>query len=349
MFQKTLLKTLRFILFPFSLLYALVVAIRNVFFDIGFFNQTSFDIPVIAVGNLSVGGTGKTPQIEYYIRLLQNDYNVAVLSRGYKRLSKGFVLANDETKVEEIGDEPYQFFKKFPKITVAVDADRRNGIEKLMRLEPAINLILLDDAFQHRKVKASFYTLLTSYDNRYTKDFVLPTGTLRELRSGAKRANNIIVTKCPVSITDIEKNKIISEINPKNYQKVFFSSIVYDAAITSSSKDISLDLLKEYSVVLVTGIANPKPMLQLLENEGVNYNHIEFPDHHNFKSKDIEKIKDSFERINNLNKLVLTTEKDYTRLSEKIDNLYSLGIQTTFFDNKVGFDANVKSHLTNFK
>lgn len=326
-----------------------MVSVRNLFFDKGIFKQTSHNIPVLAVGNLSVGGTGKTPQIEYYIRLFKNEYTIAVLSRGYKRASKGFVLATKATVMNEIGDEPFQYYKKFPNIMVAVDSDRVNGINRLLQENPSINLILLDDAYQHRKVKASCYTLLTAYSNRYTKDFVLPLGNLREVRSGAKRADAIIVTKCPNELPVYLRENITKEIAPLVHQKVFFSKISYDNQVISNTNAHELSTLKEYSVLLVTGIAKPKPLLDFLEDKGINFKHIEFPDHHNFASSDVEKITKAFEEIDNSKKLILTTEKDFTRLSNKIENVYSLGIKTTFLEDHNEFDAFVRSQIENYK
>src|SRR6187551_1461615 len=199
---------LRKILFPFAILYGFITGIRNFLFDIGILISYSFDVPIIAVGNLSVGGTGKTPQIEYLIRLLSDKYKVATLSRGYKRQSEGFVLANENSDALELGDEPFQFYQKFKNIQVAVDANRKNGIEQLLTNSNPPEIILLDDAFQHRKVKAGFYIMLTSYGDLYSNDFMLPTGNLRESRSGAQRANIVIVTKCPVNLSLDNQNTI---------------------------------------------------------------------------------------------------------------------------------------------
>jgi tetraacyldisaccharide 4'-kinase len=199
---------LRNILFPFAILYGFITSIRNFLFDKGILKSTSFDIPIIAVGNLSVGGTGKTPQIEYLIRLLSDKYQVATLSRGYKRQSEGFVLASSSSNAEILGDEPFQFYQKFPNIQVAVDADRTNGIIQLLSQNEKPQVILLDDAYQHRKVKAGFYILLSSYGDLYADDFMLPTGNLRESRSGANRANIVIVTKCPKDLSDQDQEQI---------------------------------------------------------------------------------------------------------------------------------------------
>src|SRR6187402_2887550 len=199
---------LRKILFPLAVLYGWVTQLRNFLFDIGILKSYSFDLPVIAVGNLSVGGTGKTPQIEYLIRLLSSKYKVATLSRGYKRKSEGFVLADETSNAEILGDEPFQFFQKFKNVQVAVDANRKNGIEQLLSQPEKPEVILLDDAYQHRKVKAGFYILLTAYGDLYSDDFILPTGNLRESRSGANRADIVIVTKCPNNLSDQDQNKI---------------------------------------------------------------------------------------------------------------------------------------------
>ncbi len=203
---------LRYLLFPFAILYGIITSIRNILFDKGVLKSYLFDIPIIAVGNLSVGGTGKTPQIEYLIRLLSPKYTVATLSRGYKRKSEGFVLADVNSNAEILGDEPFQMHQKFPNINVAVDADRKNGIEQLLSLSEKPNVILLDDAFQHRKVKAGFYILLSAFDDLFCNDLLLPTGNLRESRSGAKRANVIIITKCPKDLSEIAQENIIKTI-----------------------------------------------------------------------------------------------------------------------------------------
>lgn len=215
------MKLLRFLLFPFAVLYDIITRVRNWFFNLGILKSTSFNIPVIAVGNLSVGGTGKSPQIEYLIRLLKDDYNIAVLSRGYKRKTEGFQIVNDAHTAEDVGDEPLQFYKKFKTaITVAVDADRTNGIQQLLQRNNPPKIVLLDDAYQHRKVTASSYILLTKYNDLFVDDFLLPTGNLRESRRGAKRAKVIVVTKCPEefieSSTRTNRAKTQSEIVSKS-------------------------------------------------------------------------------------------------------------------------------------
>jgi tetraacyldisaccharide 4'-kinase len=320
---------LRKILYPFSLLYGEIISLRNKAFDTGKFKSAVFATPLIVVGNLNVGGTGKSPQIEYLIRFLQDNYRIAVLSRGYKRRSKGFQLADNKVTVERIGDEPMQFNRKFDDIIVAVDGDRVNGINELLKIEPPPQVILLDDAFQHRKVQAGFNILLTAYNDLYIDDIILPTGNLREKRSGAKRADIIVVSKCPENITEKEQMHILEKLNPSDKQTVFFSSIVYGDKILSHKNEILISKLPEFKVLLVTGIANANPLLKFLETENINFYHLEYSDHYNFLTKDKERIFKEFERIEDNNKIILTTEKDYVRSFSKDNNkIYYLPIQT---------------------
>ncbi len=251
---------LRYLLFPFAILYGFITSIRNFLYDKGIFKSYSFDIPIIAVGNLSVGGTGKTPQIEYLIRLLSPNYKIATLSRGYKRKSKGYVLADVTSTAEILGDEPFQMHQKFPNIKVAVDADRKNGIENLLKLDDKPELILLDDAFQHRKVKAGFYIMLSAYDDLFYNDFILPTGNLRESKSGAKRADIIVITKCPKDLSDITQ-KIIKEKIGLDCP-IFFSFIDYDENIYNEFESKKVSDIKYTNKLLVAGIAKPEPFFQ---------------------------------------------------------------------------------------
>ena len=285
-------------------------------------------MPVICVGNLSVGGTGKTPMIEYLVRLLSKDYKLATLSRGYKRKSKGFVLANENSSVSSIGDEPYQYYLKFGDyLQVAVDTNRQNGIQELLdRVEPEV--ILLDDAFQHRKVKAGFNILLTDYNKLYTDDFLLPTGDLREPKHGAKRADLIIVTKCPQEMTNSEQTRIVNRLNPNTNQKVFFSTVVYEENILGHNQQQDLSNLKSKHITLITGIANPKPLIDYLKSLGLNFEHLKFRDHHNFTASEIEEFSKK--------EFILTTEKDFVRLKdfEQIrDRLFYLPIRFEILNN----------------
>ena len=343
------MKLLRFLLFPFAILYDVITRVRNWFFNIGILKSTSFDIPVIAVGNLSVGGTGKSPQIEYLIRLLKDDYNIAVLSRGYKRKTEGFQLVNDTHTAEDVGDEPLQFYKKFKTaITVAVDADRTNGIQQLLKRKNPPEVVLLDDAYQHRKVTASSYILLTKYSDLFVDDFLLPTGNLRESRRGAKRAKVIVVTKCPESLSKAAQEKIVRKLNPKPYQKVFFTTIAYDENL-KGAEDLTIDDLKDKEVLLVTGIANPTPLLSFLKEKKISFKYLNFPDHHNFTQQDIENIKKSYEALASQQKIILTTEKDYMRLEGKVDSLNYISIKSDFISEEGIFNSLVLEEIRRVK
>ncbi|OSY87968.1 tetraacyldisaccharide 4'-kinase [Tenacibaculum holothuriorum] len=327
------MKLIRFLLFPFAILYDIVTTIRNVLYDRGIFKSTKFDIPVIAVGNLNVGGTGKTPQIEYLIELLKSKVNLAVLSRGYKRKTKGFQIVNETHTALDVGDEPLQFYTKYKDdVIVSVDANRVNGIQNLLKQQNAPEVILLDDAFQHRKVQASFYVLLTKYNDLYTNDFLLPTGNLRENRKGANRADVIVITKCPSDISKEEREKILKSL--KTNKPVFFSTIVYDEVV-KGAEVIPLESIKNKEVVLVTGIANPNPLLEFLATRNIKFTHLDFPDHHNFSEKEINSIKEKVEG----DKLLLTTEKDYMRLKNSINSLYYLGIKSQIIDDVEAFNS----------
>jgi tetraacyldisaccharide 4'-kinase len=327
------MNVLRKILFPFAILYGFFTSIRNFLFDKGILKSYSFDIPIIAVGNLSVGGTGKTPQIEYLIRLLSPKYKVATLSRGYKRQSKGFVLADATSNAEILGDEPFQFYTKFNSIQVAVDADRKNGIEQLLSQKMKPEVILLDDAFQHRKVKAGFYILLTSYNDFYSNDCMLPTGNLRESRSGANRANLIIVTKCPKDLSIEEQTIIKHKFKLNSNQELYFSFIDYDDFVFSENQKIPVSEIKNKPKILLAGIAKPQSFFDYLKNEGDVC--LTFPDHHHFTEKDIFSIENQA-----VDSVIITTEKDYVRLMDKLPNhqLYYLPIQSCFLNEANHFD-----------
>jgi len=335
------MKFLRKILFPFSILYGLITSIRNFLFDIGILKSYSFDIPIIAVGNLSVGGTGKTPQIEYLIRLLSPKYKLATLSRGYKRKSKGFVLANSTSTAEILGDEPFQMYQKFPNVKVAVDANRKNGIEQLLNLEDKPDVILLDDAFQHRKVKAGFYVLLTAYDDLYCDDCMLPSGNLREQKSGAKRANIIVITKCPRNLSEIEQEKIKKKITLNT--PIFFSCIDYDEKVYNELESKNVSEMKYVDKLLLAGIAKPEPFFRYLQTEKDET--LVYPDHHHFSESDLIEINKKSK-----NGIIITTEKDYVRLkNHHIKNLYYLPIKSGFLSKKNNFNELINNYLTPIK
>jgi len=334
------MKLLRKIFFPFAVLYGFITSIRNFLFDKGILKSTSFAIPVIAVGNLSVGGTGKTPQIEYLIRLLSDKYKIATLSRGYKRKSEGFVLADKTSNAEILGDEPFQFYQKFPDIMVAVDANRTNGITQLLSQQEKPEIILLDDAYQHRKVKAGFYILLTSYDDLYADDFMLPTGNLRESRSGANRANIVIVTKCVKDLSDEKQAQIRLKLKLNGSQQLFFTFIDYDDAVYGQNGKLPVNEIKNEPKLLLAGIAKPTPFFDYLKNE--NDTCLTFPDHHHFSDADLQSIQDKAK-----NKKIITTEKDYVRLkdSKLASQLYYLPIKSSFINNRHNFDAAILEYI----
>ncbi|HSD08240.1 tetraacyldisaccharide 4'-kinase [Flavobacterium sp.] len=331
---------LRKILFPFAILYGFITSIRNFLFDKGILKSYSFDLPIIAVGNLSVGGTGKTPQIEYLIRLLSDKYKVATLSRGYKRQSEGFILANENSDALELGDEPFQFYQKFKNILVAVDANRKNGIEQLLSNSNKPEVILLDDAFQHRKVKAGFYIMLTSYGDLYINDFMLPTGNLRESRSGAQRADIVIVTKCPANLSLDDQIAIKETLNLSSNQSLFFTFIEYDQMIYSDKKKINVEEVKTMNKLLLAGIAKPESFFAHLKNE--NDECLTFPDHHNFSESELIEIKQKA-----TNKIIVTTEKDYVRLKGSIlsEELYFLPIKSSFLSAEDSFNKNILNYV----
>lgn len=333
-------------MYPFSLVYDEITKARNKAYDKNILPSHSFEVPVIGVGNLSVGGTGKTPMIEYLIRLLYKDYRTAVLSRGYKRKSKGFVMASKDSTFETLGDEPIQYYKKFRNITVAVDADRVNGIKQLLDQKPVPEVILLDDVLQHRKVSPGFTILLTSYDKLYTDDSVLPSGDLRENIKGAKRSQIIVVTKCPDKLSEIEQFEISKKLKPELNQTIFFTSIAYDDKIRSGSGEIDLRDLKKYRVLLVTGIAKTKPLTDFLSQKEIEFNHISFPDHHNFSTRDIQSVRQQFDKMQSEKKILLTTEKDYVRLYPLLtENVYFLPIETSFIANEKDFNKLILDYV----
>ena len=307
----------KIIYWKLSLQFFLITNFRNKLYDLGLIKTYTFNTPVISVGNLAVGGTGKTPMIEFLIRKFSPDYSVGVLSRGYKRNSKGFILASDLDNAKSIGDEPFQYFTKFKNIKVAVDKKRKRGIKRLIK--EGVGLILLDDAFQHRSVKPDYSILLSDYENLYYKDYLMPRGKLRESKKGAKRANCIVVTKCPEGISGEEKDRIEKLVKPKEYQQLYFSLIIYSDKIYSLNTSKNLTQLKDKKVNLVTGVVNPKGLLSHLKDLGLIVNHFNYPDHYNYLNSDVQKFGDQ---------IVITTEKDFTKLRNMdIENLFYLPIE----------------------
>ncbi len=331
---------IRKILFPLSILYSAIASIRNFCYDKGLLKSYAFNLPIIVVGNISVGGTGKTPQIEYLIRLFADKYKVASLSRGYKRKSSGFILADSNANAEIIGDEPFQYYTKFPNIQVAVDADRKNGIEQLLSNPIKPNLILLDDAYQHRRVKAGFYILLTSYNELYSDDFQLPTGNLRESCKGAKRANIIVVTKCPSDLSIVEQDNIKDKLAISANQKLFFSTIEFDEYVYSENGKQLVSELQNVDKLLLAGIAKPHTFFAHLQSDKEDC--LTFSDHHQFTEKDLLEINNKAQ-----NKIIITTEKDFVRLKGSLpkEQLFYLPIKTKFLFESDNFDKIITTYV----
>lgn len=352
-FNSIFLKSFRILLLPLALLYGLIIIIRNFLYDKKYLSSASFNLPLICVGNLSVGGTGKSPMVEYLLRLLHPRFTVATVSRGYKRKTRGYVLATENTTALEIGDEPMQFHLNFPKVAVAVGEERIVAIPQLLHDHPDTQAIILDDAFQHREVVAGLNILLTQYGDLYTNDFFLPTGDLRDQRSSAKRADIIVVTKCPPGMSEQERVELVNEIEPQKHQKIYFTTINYGTPYhiyTGETRGIH----PQDEVLLVCGIANPEPLKQYIASSAYTYEMINYNDHHIFRIDDLKDIKKKFTAMDAERKVIITTEKDAVRLikfKEALQDipLYILPVQHSFlFQGAAQFNEKVISFITNF-
>lgn len=314
----------RILLYPFALLYGAVVWLRNRLYDTGFFSSIEFSVPVISVGNLSVGGTGKTPHVEYLIGLLQYQYKIATMSRGYKRHTQGFLVADENTNALRIGDEPMQYFMKYPELVVSVAEERITGIPALLQRRPEVEVVLLDDAYQHRSVKAGLNILITDYSRPFYTDHILPYGRLRERRSAYKRADVILVSKCPPSLDATTAADIVKKINPLPHQQVFFTAIQYHTPYNFITREpVSLT---GGNIVLVCCIARPEPLIAQLRQQANDVHILSYPDHHYFVTKDLEEIKAAYDNWQVNNKVIVTTEKDAARLQLHYDKLKEWGI-----------------------
>jgi len=344
---------LKILLLPFSLIYGLIIRVRNYLFDIRLLKSVEFKLPVICVGNLSAGGTGKTPHVEYLIRLLQNRTKIAVVSRGYLRKSRGFVIADANSTVAKVGDEPMQYINKFKNVLVAVDEDRCHGIRKLMAEQPEMQAVILDDAYQHRYVKPGLTILLTDFHSLYTNDYLLPAGRLRESRKGAKRADIIIVTKTDPVFSPLSKRAVLDKIKPLPHQKVFFSFVTYGFPVPLFPDFPALQYNLINTIVLFAGIANPYPLEQYLKRLCSELIPIHFKDHHQFSEKDITDVKTTFNNQFTKRKVLITTEKDAMRLQEpallellKGIPIYYIPIEISFhFREKEKFDKLVTDFI----
>ncbi len=332
---------MRRLLAPLSWLYAIVLYIRHWLYDCGIVGSESFSVPTICIGNLSFGGTGKTPHTEYLIRFLKDKFNVAVLSRGYGRKTNGFVLAKDDTTYEQIGDEPLLYHTKYNNIAVAVDEDRPDGVSRLMHQEKTPDVVLLDDAFQHRRIKPGMNILLTEYYNIYKKDMLVPAGNLRDVKCAARRADIIIVTKSPRVLLPYDKRDMINVLNARPYQKVFFTYIDFQGLKPVNQTAMETQPQNIKSIYLFCGIANPYPLEDHLKRKYntliTNY----FDDHHCFSDSDIDMIIDGYNSVIGKSKIIVTTEKDLMRITKdsylsRFENvpLFTIPIEVRFNDEK---------------
>ena len=344
-----MIKYLKLLLWPVSLLYGGIMRVRNLFYDVGLFAVQRYDLPVIAVGNLTVGGTGKTPHVEYLLRLL-GKYRTATLSRGYKRKSSGFLLADEQSTATTLGDEPFQYHRDFPGVSVAVCEKRAKGMELLQHLVPDLDLVVLDDAMQHRAVAPSLNLMLTDFNRPFYRDFVLPAGLLREPRRGARRASAVIVSKCPPNLNASLRRTITQHVSKYTAAgtPVFFSSFTYGAPVAVGNQ---LKLSKE--LILLTGIANPAPLQQYLASEGYTIRQVlVYPDHHQYTMQDLIKVKKLLYDPNLQGASVLTTRKDAVKLldeslvgmTQQLPVFY-IPIEVEFQENAVQFDELVLRHV----
>ncbi len=305
----------KYLLWPFGILYGSILAIRNLFYNRGWLSSYQSPIFTISVGNLSMGGTGKTPMVEYLVRALSPKYKTAILSRGYGRKNPSEVLiANARHTAADLGDEPMQYHSKFPEVSVVVASNRVEGAKKIESAKPDTELIILDDAFQHRRICPHLSILLTDYSHLYTKDAVVPAGNLREFACGAKRAHIIVVSKCPAVITAADKAHIRRLLHPAKHQMVLFSSIGYQAPIFVGKQTEIAPSLDQCHVLLLTGIAKPAPLKQYLEDQCAHLTHLAYRDHYHFNTKSIQDIKAAYEAMPGTQKCLITTEKDWQRL-----------------------------------
>lgn len=354
MFYDFFLRSFRLLLLPVSLLYWGVILFRNYLFDKKWLRVAEFGMPLITVGNLAVGGTGKSPFIELLVELLLPHYKIATLSRGYRRRTRGYTYAKPDTTALEIGDEPLSLFRKFPQIAVTVGENRLLAIPELLHDFPSTDVILLDDAYQHRSVHAGFSILLTEYSNLFTRDFYLPTGDLRDLKRRYKDATLIVVTKCSPTLDQLEKSRIIKEINPLPNQRVYFTTLEYGTPYHIMTKHL-MPVSANNEVLLVTGIANPKPLKKYIEEHASYYRQLQYRDHHIFSIDDLEEIELELRKLNQDNRIVLTTEKDAVRLEKFAERLtelplYVIPVKHQFlFNEKLEFDNQIMRFIRSFK
>ncbi len=340
---------MRLLFFLISIIYRIIITTRNFLFDYGILNSRTHNISIICIGNLSLGGSGKTPHTNYIAKLLSPNYKIAILSRGYGRKSSGFNYVELDSTTSVVGDEPLQLKLNNPNCLVAVNNNRNKGVEKILIEHPETKIILLDDGFQHRRIKAGLNIIVTPFYKPFTKDLLMPLGTLRESPNGAKRADIIIVSKTPTHTNQSEKRKIIKSLNLKTHQKGYFSSITYNKYLCIKN-NTELENEEEFNITLVSGIANSMPLVDHLEKQGRKVTLIKFADHHNYSSKDIDNILLIHNKNKSTKKLILTTEKDATKLRKfsttlNIENVYYITINIVI-NNKEIFDKQILDYVS---
>ena len=340
------MKKFKFLLYPLSILYSLYSSIRNLLFDFGLIDSIEYNIPTIGIGNLSTGGTGKSIIVDYIIERFKTSKKITTLSRGYNRKTTGFVHASKSSNAYEIGDEPFQFFSKHPEINVVVCENRRKGMEIILKNLPITELCIWDDVFQHRFVKPGLMILSTTFQYPFHNDEILPVGNLRENKGSSKRADIIVVTKCPIDLKINDKESFIKSLNPSDNQKVFFSSLTYKEKIKSNLNEIHIDSLSASDFILVTGIADSSYLVEFLNSKELNFKHLKYSDHFNFTKSSIDKI-----RGLSMDKKILTTEKDFGRLKPKINDrdIYFIEVSIKFNPelNEYNFDETISNYINN--
>jgi tetraacyldisaccharide 4'-kinase len=335
------MKALRYLLLPFAILYGFAIWLRNLLFDSGIKKSFAFNIPIIVIGNLSAGGTGKTPMAEYLLALLsESGIRPVLLSRGYGRKTTGFHIVNNHEGAWVCGDEPYQMKKKFPMLNMVVCEDRVEGVKQILSRFPDTEVIVLDDAYQHRRLKPGFSILLTAYQQPYFSDLILPAGMLREGRKGRKRADVIVMTKCPASLDEKQRELLAARLRPSQGQSVYFTRLAYGGLVkvntsTMHEQNADIDEIKNKDVLVFTGVARPKPLFDYLEEQGCRLQTMRFPDHHVFNEQDIKKIKQAFGQNPGANKVLFTTEKDWRRLEKTEEAKLLSGIPLYFLPVKI--------------
>ena len=346
---------LKILLLPFSFLYGLITLLRNRLYDWHILPEKKFDVHTIGVGNLAVGGAGKTPLVEYLIRLLQKEeLKIATLSRGYRRKTHGFVLATESSTADDIGDEPLIYKSKY-NVEVAADGNRVGAVKKLMALSQPPAVILLDDVFQHRAIKCGLNIVVSDYSNLYFNDLMMPSGTLREFKSGINRADVIVISKVPDRTSPVEIRGILKDIGPRAHQQVFFSYLKYGELYAIGNSGEKLDTLNDlfrYRVISFAGIANAGPMTNYLKEYSAELRHLVFPDHHDFSAKDLEDIERYYNSFEGGNKIIVTTEKDLMRLRNKQVwdiarrmNIYILPVEVTFKEKDEAFNELILKYV----